>query len=124
MLPLYPSICSLYCSVYDIVPTSEGMTFMRELVAYYSLLESSPGSSSSGAAAAASSPSAADASDLKDSYVSLLSLDSHHDRLSSVSGAVGYALGFDGHASGSLYTNGLGALYGTMVFMMNVTFDD
>jgi len=93
------------------------MSFMRELVAYYSLLESSPGSSSSGGAAA-SSPSVADATDLKDSYVSLLSLDNHQDRLSSVSGAVGYAMGFDAHSGGSLFANGLTTtcqLYGSLV---------
>ena len=101
------------------MPTSESMSFLRELVSYYSLLESSPRSSSSGGAAG-SSPSVADASDLKDSYVSLLSLDGHQDRLSSVSSAVGYAMGFDAHANGSLFTNGFGLNspnYGTLVIM-------
>lgn len=107
----------IYVTILLPVPTSEAMTFLRELVAYYSLLESSPGSSSSGGAAA-SSPSVTDPTDLKDSYVSLLSLDSHQDRLSSVSGAVGYAMGFDAHTGGSLFSNGLSTscpLYGTMV---------
>ena len=108
---------TLHVTCLYVVPTSEAMSFMRELMAYYSLLESSPGSRSSGGAAA-SSPSVADPTDLKDSYVSLLSLDSHQDRLSSVSGAVGYAMGFDAHSGNSLFTNGLGSscqLYGTLV---------
>jgi len=82
----------------------EAVSFLRELVAYYTLLESS----SAVSLAAASEPP-------KDSYISLLSLDSHSDRASSVTGASGaYCLPIDSHA----FTNGLGppcTLYGTMV---------
>jgi len=81
----------------------EAASFLRELVAYYSLLESS----SAVSLAAASEPP-------KDSYISLLSLDTHNDRASSVTGASGYCMPIDSHS----FTNGLGSpctLYGTMV---------
>jgi len=81
----------------------EAASFLRELVAYYTLLESS----SAVSLAAASEPP-------KDSYISLLSLDAHNDRASSVTGASGYCMPIDSHS----FTNGLGTpctLYGTMV---------
>ena len=81
----------------------EAVSFLRELVAYYTLLESS----SAVSLAAASEPP-------KDSYISLLSLDTHNDRASSVTGASGYCIPIDSHS----FTNGLGTpctLYGTMV---------
>jgi len=84
----------------------EAASFLRELVAYYTLLESS----SAVSLAAASEPP-------KDSYISLLSLDTHNDRASSVTGASGYCIPIDSHS----FTNGLGTpctLYGTMVIIM------
>jgi len=86
-----------------LVPSMESVSFLRELVAYYTLLESS----SAVSLAAASEPP-------KDSYISLLSLDNHNDRASSVTGASGYCIPIDSHS----FTNGLGTpctLYGTMV---------
>jgi len=91
--------------VWFLVPTVEAASFLRELVAYYTLLESS----SAVSLAAASEPP-------KDSYISLLSLDTHNDRASSVTGASGYCMPIDSHS----FTNGLATqctLYGTMVIV-------
>jgi len=95
--------------VWFLVPSMESASFLRELVAYYTLLESS----SAVSLAAASEPP-------KDSYISLLSLDSHNDRASSVTGASGYCIPVDSHS----FTNGLGSpctLYGTMVIVFLFT---
>jgi len=89
------------------VPSMEAVSFLRELVAYYTLLESS----SAVSLAAASEPP-------KDSYISLLSLDTHNDRASSVTGASGYCMPIDSHT----FTNGLATpctLYGTMVIIFS-----
>lgn len=55
--------------------------------------------------------------------MSLLLLDNQQDCLSSVSGAVGYAMGFDAHSGGQIFTNGLSTqcpLYGTMVSINSI----